>query len=84
MAKSPKAAEPVDFEKALAELETIVKQLESGGQSLDQSLVLFERGIELARVCKQKLDDAELKVTKLVKDKDGLFKEEPFEDESES
>jgi exodeoxyribonuclease VII small subunit len=78
--KAQKVTEGPDFEKALTELETIVRQLEAGNLSLDKSLELFSRGIELAKTCKQKLDEAELKVSKLVKDKEGLFKEEPFED----
>jgi exodeoxyribonuclease VII small subunit len=80
MPKAQKVTEGPDFEKALTELENIVRQLEAGNLSLDKSLELFSRGIELAKACKQKLDEAELKVSKLVKDKEGLFKEEPFEE----
>lgn len=75
MAKSEKPTESVDFEKALAELEGIVKQLEAGNLALDKSLALFERGVELARACKEKLAEAELKVSQLAKDKQGLFSE---------
>jgi exodeoxyribonuclease VII small subunit len=81
MSKSEKPTEAVDFEKALAELEGIVKQLEAGNLALEKSLALFERGVQLARVCKEKLAEAELKVSQLVKDKEGLFSEEPFESE---
>ena len=81
MPRATKVDESIDFEKALAELEDIVKQLEAGSLPLDKSLDLFKRGIELARTCKQKLDAAELKVTQLVKDKEGLFREDRFEDE---
>lgn len=70
-----------DFEKAMAELEGIVKRLESGNLPLEESLGLFERGVELARSCKARLDSAELRIARLVKDKDGLFKEEPAADE---
>jgi exodeoxyribonuclease VII small subunit len=80
MPKAQKVTEGPDFEKALSELETIVRQLEAGNLALDKSLELFSRGIELAKTCKQRLDEAELKVSKLVKDKEGLFKEEQFED----
>ena len=80
MPKGQKATEGPDYEKALNELEGIVRQLEAGSLSLDKSLELFSRGIELAKTCKQKLDQAELKVSKLVKDKEGLFKEEEFEE----
>ncbi len=80
MKKGDKSARSIDFEKALEELEVIVKQLEAGNLSLEKSLKLFERGVGLARLCKTKLDQAELKVSKLVKDKEGLFQEEPFEE----
>jgi exodeoxyribonuclease VII small subunit len=75
MAKNEKPTEAVDFEKALAELEGIVKQLEAGNLALEKSLALFERGVQLARACKEKLAEAELKVSQLVKDKQGLFTE---------
>jgi exodeoxyribonuclease VII small subunit len=78
MKKSDAVEQGFDFEKAVTELEGIVKQLEEGGLSLEESLELFRRGVELARACKEKLDQAELKVAKLVKDKEGLFREEPY------
>ena len=77
-------ADRKDFDKALAELEKIVQQLESGNVPLDKSLELFQRGIELARQCKQRLDAAELRVSQLTKDKEGLFQEEAFEPEAEA
>lgn len=83
MAETTKTEEPLDFEKALAELETIVKKLEAGNLSLDQSLELFQRGVLLARQCKKRLDDAELKVSQLVKEQEDLFREEPFAPEDE-
>ena len=49
MAKSEKPTEGIEFEKAMAELEGIVKQLEAGNLALDKSLALFERGVQLAR-----------------------------------
>jgi exodeoxyribonuclease VII small subunit len=51
-----------DFETAIAELETIVKALEEGDLSLERSLQLFERGIELSRFCHGKLADAERRI----------------------
>ncbi|MBM3322967.1 exodeoxyribonuclease VII small subunit [candidate division WOR-3 bacterium] len=80
MAAKKQGPEPVKFEQALAELESIVKQLEAGNLALEKSLELFERGVVLARLCKEKLTQAELKVSQLVKDKEGLFSEEPFEE----
>ena len=83
MTKKEKQAETVDFERALAELEDIVKQLEAGNLALEKSLALFERGVLLARQCKEKLAQAELKVSQLVKDKDGLVSEQPFSEAEE-
>lgn len=51
-----------DFESALAELESIVKQLESGNLTLESSLALFERGIELSRYCHTRLENAERRI----------------------
>ena len=50
------------YEKALAELEQIVARLESGEQSLEQSLKDYERGVELERQCQRALDEAERRV----------------------
>ena len=54
-----------NFESTLAELESVVADLENGELSLADQLVAFEKGIQLADKCKQMLDDARLKVTKL-------------------
>jgi len=51
-----------DFESAIAELETIVKQLEEGDLALEKSLALFERGVQLSRFCHGKLEEAERRV----------------------
>ncbi|MFO8024981.1 exodeoxyribonuclease VII small subunit [Thiohalophilus sp.] len=55
-----------DFEKSLAELETLVERMEQGDQSLDQSLKDFERGVALTRQCQQALKTAEQKVEQLL------------------
>jgi exodeoxyribonuclease VII small subunit len=52
------APAPRTFEEARAELEDIVRRLEAGGISLEESLTLWERGEELARVCQGFLDGA--------------------------
>jgi exodeoxyribonuclease VII small subunit len=54
------------FESALNELEQIVGKLERGELKLEESLQLFERGVALARQCRQSLDTAELKVKQLL------------------
>jgi exodeoxyribonuclease VII small subunit len=51
-----------NFEAALAELETIVKQLEDGDLTLERSLALYERGVELSRYCHARLEDAEKRI----------------------
>ena len=51
-----------DFESAVGELETVVKTLEAGEISLEQSLQLFERGVQLSRFCHGRLEDAERRV----------------------
>jgi exodeoxyribonuclease VII small subunit len=53
------------FEEALTELEHLVGKLEDGGLTLEESLVVFERGRALAAYCSQQLDEAELKVKQM-------------------
>lgn len=72
----------LDFEKAYAELESIVERMERGEQNLEKSLADFERGVSLMKHCHSKLKDAEQKVEILVKDNDGLFNTEPFDEKS--
>ena len=52
----------LSFEQALAELEKIVKQMESGELSLEQALATHKRGLELARFCQQRLEAAQQQV----------------------
>ena len=54
--------EPVSFENALEELETVVEQLEGGELTLEESLALYERGIALGDHCQKSLNAAEQKV----------------------
>ena len=51
-----------DFEAAITELESIVKKLEEGDLALEQSLALYERGVQLSRFCHQRLEDAERRI----------------------
>ena len=62
----PKTNEP-DFEKALAELETLVARLEHGDLPLEESLRTFERGVVLTRQCQTALQAAHQKVEILIK-----------------
>ncbi len=53
---------PQDFETALAQLEALVAKMESGTLPLDESLAVYEQGVELARICQRRLDHAEQQV----------------------
>ena len=66
--KARKIPKSMKFEDALAELESIVKSLESGEQSLEASLEQFEQGAKLSRHCQQSLSEAEQKVKMLVEE----------------
>ena len=59
--KEQGSAEP-SFEKALAELESIVATMEDGGLSLEQSLAAHKRGLELAKQCRERLNAAQQQV----------------------
>jgi len=74
------------FEEALGRLEDIVRKMEAGDMSLEESVKAFEEGIKLARVCSRKLDEAERRVEILLKQEEGQVIK-PFqvkENESES
>lgn len=55
----------IDFEAALKELESLVRQMESGELGLEESLAAFERGVKLTRQCQAALKNAELRVQAL-------------------
>ena len=65
MPPKKKAAAKIDFEKSLTQLEQVVEKLEAGDQSLEDSLKLFEEGINLTRGCQQALKQAEERITLL-------------------
>jgi len=66
MAKTEtKPFDKLTYEQAYAELEAVVSALETGEQSLDEAMALFERGQGLTRHCAELLDKAELKIRKL-------------------
>jgi len=68
----------ISFEAAIQELESIVRQLEEGNVSLDDSLRLFEQGVKYARICRTKLEQYEAKIDILL-EKEGQSVVEPFE-----
>jgi len=61
------------FEEALQKLEEIVSRLENGDIPLEESINIFKEGVELTRFCKEKLNEAETQLKKLVKDENGNF-----------
>jgi len=68
-----KKAKKITFEDALEELETIASKLESGELTLEQSIQFYEKGVELAKFCRQKLEEAERKIEVLQKQPDGTI-----------
>ena len=70
----------IKFEEALKKLEKIVDELEKGDISLDEALKKYQEGIELSRLCGQRLDNAKKKIDILSKNKKGEFELRPAED----
>ena len=68
------------FETSLKQLEEVVKKLEGGELSLEDSLKAFEEGVKHAGFCARKLDEAEKRVELLLKQKDGSFIREEFKE----
>ena len=80
----PKTAEPdaksaLSFETGLEQLESIVKEMESGELPLERALALFERGMKLSETCRKQLAEAETRVEVLIK-RAGELQPEPFSD----
>ena len=76
------------FETSLQELERIVRRLEEGDSSLEDSLKLFEDGVKLSRECQERLNQAERRIEVLMKDENGnphleIIKAEDLREERE-
>ncbi len=71
-------AKKFDFNQGLEDLEKIVKTMESGDLSLEDSLEYFSKGVALTKSCQKALNDAEQKIAKLTQD-DNYTTQEPFE-----
>ncbi len=71
----------VPFEESLAELEQLVERMEQGNLALEESLKLFERGVQLTRTCQKALKEAGQKVSILLEE-NGEPTLKPFNDES--
>ncbi|MCA9572947.1 MAG: exodeoxyribonuclease VII small subunit [Myxococcales bacterium] len=70
---------PERFEEALAQLEDRVRRLEAGELPLEEALLLYEQGVELARTCHEQLEDAEERVKALQRTGTGIA-ERPMAD----
>lgn len=69
-----KEEQELSFEENLEKLETIVKKLESGEVPLDNAIAEFTEAMKLAKICDEKLKNAEEAITKLV-NKDGSLED---------
>lgn len=78
---------PIDstmtFEKAMQELEMIVKALEESSFSLDDAVIMFERGTQLKKFCEGKLSQAKMKIDQISLDMNEKFNLVPQTDKFE-
>lgn len=72
-------SKPPSFEEGLQQLETIVKEMESGELPLERALDLFERGMKLSEACRKQLEEAETRVEILTR-RAGEMQARPFEE----
>jgi len=66
------------FEQSMKQLEQIVQELESGDLPLEKAIKKFEEGIQLSKLCAQKLDETEKRVSILLEDEQGNITQAPF------
>ena len=71
--------EDLNFEDALAQLENIVRELESGRIKLDDAVNAYEKAVRLKQLCENKLQAAKLKIEKIELKSDGSIETTPFE-----
>ncbi len=77
-----KTPDSLSFEEAIRELEGIVRKLEAGGLELDRSIEYYTRGTALRTHCEKKLQEAKLKVEKIIASPGGaVLSTEPMEAE---
>ena len=62
----------LSFEEAFTKLEQIADRLENGDITLDESMAVFEEGMAMIRICDGKLEKAEARLKKLIKDEEGF------------
>jgi exodeoxyribonuclease VII small subunit len=76
-----KKQQELSFEAALKRLEDVLDSLEHGDLPLEEAMRAFEEGVQLVRVCHQKLDEVDQRVEILLKDDAGRFFTRPFPEE---
>ena len=79
--REPAKAENLPFEEALKQLESIVETMESEDLPLETLLAKYELGTRLAKVCQDKLAEAEVKIQQLERNAAGEMKLKPFSSE---
>ena len=70
------------FEDTMKRLEAIAQELEGGNLTLDEAFKKFQEGVKLSKLCANKLEETEKKVSILLKDEQGNVLEKPFSPES--
>jgi exodeoxyribonuclease VII small subunit len=73
--------ENVTYETAMQELKKLSNQLESGELTLDESLEVYAKAVELIKLCNKKLQDTQKQMTVLIESFEGEMKEVPFKEE---
>jgi exodeoxyribonuclease VII small subunit len=76
-----KKIETMSFEEAMSELQTIVRNIETGKENLEDIIQNYERGNSLKEFCESKLKEAKLRVDKIVRKADGELSLEPLDKE---
>ena len=71
-----------DYESAMERLEVITEQLEAGEPTLEEAIKLYTEGLEIAKLCNDKLNEADKKI-KIISEKNGLLEEEEFDEGDE-
>ena len=77
-----KQTDSMTFENAIKELEDTVKKLENGGLSLDEAIVCYTKGKELKKLCETRLNEAKLKIEKIIESPDGEHSTETYHEEA--
>ena len=72
------------FEQSMKQLERIVQELEEGDLPLEKAIKKFEEGIKLTKLCSEKLDETEKKISVLLKNSEGQIIEKPLVDRDET